>query len=626
MKEQLLESKLRMPRIVCHTIARKKLLRRIHEMPEQVIVLHAGMGYGKTTVMADYFQTYQIPCGWYRLGQTDNDFNQFLYYFETLLQRQVSRFCIHEKWKDWTQDMMELAVNQVLEQLETWEGSLNIVLDDMQFIQNPMILEFLSLFIRFMGDKIRIFFLIKGKFPGFLTRFVIQGIAVVLEAEDLKITYAEMEAYAEEGGFEETEGADAKQIVKDTEGWAAAVKYVLIHQSKVDWSGKGVAGFLGASDFSNYLFYEILNSLSDAQQIFMTESAVLTKIVPEACDYILETKTAGEFLDFFVNRQLLTECIGQEKYRYHPILQNFLCRQVKERRKQEIYKRAAQYFCMLGEREQVGHYHELLEQKESVRVKAVSRKPQTEKIIQLTCFGGIRIHFGDEKNIVHWRTKKTKEMFAYLWEQEDKPVSKEKVMDALWQEGSGQRLESLYHTTLSYLKRTFSIVGITDLIQMDNKRYTMNRQCFHSDTQGLIQLYETWKNGMEEMDVEQEFKELNQIYQGEYMEDLEESWVIASREYYQGIYLKCCELLVNQAVCIQKYEMAVRVLERALKIDPYSDRLNGMFLKNLCAMGEFQAAKQGYERYRQLLRDELNIGIGTQVQEIYRNSIVRCTG
>ena len=46
-------------------------------------------------------------------------------------------------------------------------------------------------------------------------------------------------------------------------------------------------------------------------------------------------------------------------------------------------------------------------------------------------------------------------------------------MDVLWQEGNEQRREALFHTTLSYLKRTFSIIGVSDLIRMDNKRYTM---------------------------------------------------------------------------------------------------------------------------------------------------------
>ncbi len=126
--------------------------------------------------------------------------------------------------------------------------------------------------------------------------------------------------------------------------------------------------------------------------------------------------------------------------------------------------------------------------------------------------------------------------------------------------------------------------------------------------------------------MEKEFRELSRLYRGEYMEDLDGSWVLSGREYYQGIYLQSCELLANQAARLQKYELGIRILDRALKLDPYSDQLNSLLLKNLCAMGEFQTARQQYERYDRLLKEELNIGIGRQVQEIYQNAIIRRTG
>ncbi|MDE7299014.1 MAG: hypothetical protein K2N94_09345 [Lachnospiraceae bacterium] len=621
MKEQLLASKLRMPQVVCSAIRRPGLLERIHESPRQVLALHAGAGYGKTAIMADYFQTYRLPCGWYQLGRTDDDMDRFLRYFEALLQRQAGRFRVHKETVIWTRETVELTVVQILEQLESVKEDVNIVLDDFQFIQNPLIFEFLSLFIRYMGDGIRLFFLIRGKFPEFLSCYLLRGMAGVLGTQDLKITEPELKAYLQESR-RKWKKADAEQILSGTEGWAIAVNYVLDHLEEAD--GAGMADLLSGFGLSDYLCYEILNPLSTKQRIFMAESAALARLTPEACDHILETEDSGAILDSFADRQLLTERAGTEEYRYHPMLQRVLCRQLREGRKQEIWKRAAQYFGALQEKQQAVHYYGMLEPKQHAGAGTAVGEKESDGPLQLSCFGELRIHIGDEKNIVHWRTRKTKEMFAYLWEQE-RPAGKEKIMDALWQEGNEQGREALFHTTLSYLKRAFSAIGISDLIRTDNKRYTMNRQHFHSDTQSLKQLYERWK-GAKELDVEREFRELNRLYRGEYMEELDGSWALSGREYYQGIYLQCCELLANQAAGLQKYDQGIRVLERALKLDPYSDQLNGMLLENLCAMGEFQAARQQYERYNRLLREELNIGIGRQVQEIYQNTIVRRTG
>lgn len=617
MKEQLLASKLRMPNITCNEINRPELLDRIYRMQSQVIILHAGPGYGKSSLMTEYFRSYELSWGWYQLGQTDDEINRFLYYFEALLQRQVSRFRPHQEVPDWSEAGIEQVVHQILEQLESWEGSLNIVLDDFQYIQNPLIFEFLTVFIRYMGERIRIFLLIKGRFPGFLTRFVFQGQAEVLEAGDLRITEAELNHYMQEHEREWETERDAGQILERTEGWAVAVNYVLFHERESEGN---------RADLSEYLFYELFRFLSSEQQTFMTESAVLTTITPSFCEMVLEEEKAEEMLEYFVNQQLLTERRGQEEYRYHPILRDFLCRRVEKQRLEVIRNREAGCFPVLTGQQLFPPFHTPGKQEKSDYKNIVKKPPVTRQSFQLTCFGGIQIHFEKEKNLIHWRTRKTKEMFAYFWEQEERAISKEEIMDALWQEGTGQRLESLFHTTLSYLKRAFSEIGIPELIQMDNKRYTMNKHWFHSDNQRLKQMHENWKNSMEAVDVEQGIQELFSIYRGDYMEELDGSWVVASREFYQRLYLQCCELLVNQAGSQQKYDLAVRILEQAVKLDPYSDSLNGMLLKYLCAMGEFQIAKQQYERYNRLLKEELNIGIGRQVREIYQNTIVRRIG
>lgn len=616
MKEQLLASKLRMPHIACNGIKRPELLERIYQMQSQVIILHAGMGYGKTTIMAEYFQTYDLSWVWYQLGQIDDEINRFLYYFEALIQRQVSWFCPHQEVSDWSGAGTELVVHQILEQLEPWEGVLNIVLDDFQYIQNPLIMEFLTIFIRYMGEGIRIFLLLKGRFPGFLSRFVFQGKAEVLGAEDLRITQAELNHYMQAGKRKWETEWDVEQILEWTEGWAVAVNYVLFHEKESERN---------RANLSEYLFYELFRFLSPEQQTFMAESAVLTNITPGVCEMTLEEEKAEDMLEYFVNQQLLTEERGQGEYRYHPILRDFLWNQVEQQRIEEIREREASCFPVLAG-QQMYPCHTLGYPKKPERKEKVKKPRVIQRSFQLSCFGGIQIHLGEEKNLIHWRTRKTKEMFAYFWEQEERAVSKEEIMDALWQEGAGQRMESLFHTTLSYLKRAFSEIGIPDLIQMDNKRYTMNKQWFRSDNQRLKHMYENWKNGMEAVDVEQGVQELLSIYRGDYMEELDGSWVVSSREFYQRLYLQCCELLANQAGSQQRYDQAVRILEQAVKLDPYSDSLNGMLLKYLCAMGEFQIAKQQYERYNRLLKEELNIGIGRQVREIYQNTIVRRIG
>lgn len=626
MKEQVLSSKLCMPRIVCNSIQRERLLGHIHHASEPVVIFHAAMGYGKTTTMAEYVRTYGISYSWYQIDWADNDIQRFLMCFETLFRRKEKRFQFHEEPEEWSRRTVELVAESILEQLELYDEEWNIILDDFQYIEEPLIHYFLRFFIQYMGNRIRIFFLLRGEFPGFLTKFVLQGVAIVVEERDLRITKEELEAYLRESGNEYGVREVANPILESTEGWAVAVNDALTHQGITPGNEERAASYLDMSRLSNYLLYEILNPLALQQQIFMAESALLVLITPEVCNYVFDMSAAKGILDFFASRQLLLQKKSENEYRYHSVLKEFLCERVEKERKREIWRRAAEYYLRLQEYDQAMIYQRLLEDKVTRMKTLKTRDLETRESYELLCFGEIRIGSGDRYSILHWRTRKTKEMFAYFWEQQGRWLTKDEIIDVLWQEGDGQKLEALFHTTISYLKRTFSEIGISNLIQVESKRYRLQEQKFHSDNQKLRQLYENWKLGNQELDIEKDFCLLNQIYQGEYMKDIDGSWVIASRERYQDIYIKCCELLVNRANQMQKQDLAVRILEQTIEWDPYSEHLNGMLLKCLGDMGEFQAAKRQYEKYMQLMQDELNIEIDSKVSEIYRNVVERRIG
>lgn len=622
MKEQVLASRLRMPRMNDNLIGREQILNIIYNSKEPVVILHAGAGYGKTTTMVKYVQTFRLSCEWYQIERADNDIQRFLLSFETLIQSKVKQYRFHEEPEEWSRETVELIAESILEQMEACEVEWNFILDDFQYIQNPLIYFFLRFFIQYMEHQVRIFFLIRGNFPDFLTKFVLQGWAVVVGEKDLEITREELELYVQEGKRASVDREGIERILRYTEGWAVAVNDALMQQREGIEGEEKEKTYFDMSWLSGYLFYEIINPLTVQQQIFMAESAVLIHIVPEACDYILNMKDTRNFLDCFVQQQLLTKKRNQNEYHYHPALSSFLSGRVAEERKRDIWNRAVEYYLEIQDYDQVFHYQNLLNHKVT-KIKKTKKNNTEDKSFALICFGDFLITRDSGSSVLRWRTRKTKEMFVYFWEQQGRYISKEEIIEALWQDGNGQKLEALFHTTLSYLKKIFMEMGMPELIQTENKRYRMQCQNFYSDSQKLQQLYMDWNQDSKEIDVEKGFFLLNQLYQGEYMKDIDGSWILSSRERYRKLYLKCCELLVTKAVSMCKYELAVQILNRAVEWDPYSEYLNGMLLKNLGEMGEYQMAKRQYEKYKQLLREDLDVDIGRQVQEIYQNAILR---
>lgn len=608
MKEQILNAKLCMPEYSGIFIKREKLMERMRIMPGKAMVLHAGSGYGKTSAMMEYVQKYQEPYIWYQLDGMDNSTETFLCYFERAIRKYRKDFHFQREGLEWNPEALEDLAKQVLRHLEEWGGRVNIILDDFQYIQNDLLYDFLGCFIRFSNPNLRLFLLTKGRFPGFLTKLLLQGQISVLDRMDLKVSEEELRDNMEwpllyYGKKSEELSDNMEHVLYYSQGWMVAVMECLRMQNR---NRKPLNSF----HMLNYIQYEIWNPLSGKMQEFMRGSAVLKKMTPEVCNAVFEIDNAEELLEYFVEEQLLTEREETGGYQYHPLLKEFLYKRLGEEERLEIQRREDNFYNDKQKRE----------------TKRIISFSEMEKICSLSCFGSLCVYDEEKGKVLHWRTRKAREMFGYFWEHRNRPLTKEEVIEALWQDADGQRIESLFHTTLSYLKRSFNEFGIPNLIHMDNKKYIMDFNRFHSDTEVLENIYNKWKDGIFTKELEAEFQRLNQVYTGEYMEEIDSFWTIAKREYYRKLYLNCCKLLAQQVRALGQYDLSVRILECAIEQDPYSEELNGMLLEDLGTLGEFRLAKQCYENYTRILKEDLDINIGRQIQESYQVNILRRSG
>ena len=58
-----------------------------------------------------------------------------------------------------------------------------------------------------------------------------------------------------------------------------------------------------------------------------------------------------------------------------------------------------------------------------------------------------------------WRTKKARELFAYLFHLQGSSVSREALIDLLWPESGMKSAIALFHTTLYSIRQAFTQEG-----------------------------------------------------------------------------------------------------------------------------------------------------------------------
>jgi two-component SAPR family response regulator len=190
--------------------------------------------------------------------------------------------------------------------------------------------------------------------------------------------------------------------------------------------------------------------------------------------------------------------------------------------------------------------------------------------------------------LITWRTKKAKELFAYLWHHGGSPVYRYKFIDQLWPDTPPERAQALFHTTLYNLRSALKAAGHPDMVAFGDERYWMRTTHVASD---LASLEAVMKREGGPGDAEK----LLELYRGDYLETEHYDWAASRKADIRGAFLSCLEQWAEQASGLEKE----RLLRKLIELDPYREHYYDRLLRHLIDRGDL-AAVDKVERLKQL--------------------------
>lgn len=147
-------------------------------------------------------------------------------------------------------------------------------------------------------------------------------------------------------------------------------------------------------------------------------------------------------------------------------------------------------------------------------------------------FGGFAVFpFHDRNTPIKTRSKKERELFAFLLDAGERGATKEQLCESLWSESESQNVKGLIGVILAQLKKDLAPLGIDGLIQCRNKRYRVCRDEISCD-------FEFFERAAEKkIPIEAGMSTtLVSLYGGEYLADFEALWATARRIKYHKLY------------------------------------------------------------------------------------------
>ncbi|OBR66272.1 hypothetical protein A7K91_22810 [Paenibacillus oryzae] len=170
------------------------------------------------------------------------------------------------------------------------------------------------------------------------------------------------------------------------------------------------------------------------------------------------------------------------------------------------------------------------------------KTPEVKGKLQLKVLGSLELYDKNGK-LMTWRTKKTKELFAYLWLHNGKPVHRYHLMDELWPNIDSEKAQALFHTTLYSLRNILKSEGFFGKVEFGDERYWMNTDWISSDFERLEELLDRAGDHAGEQQIE----EMLALYRGDLLEMEYYQWADAKRQELRFKYIHFLEKRLMEA-------------------------------------------------------------------------------
>lgn len=349
---------LTVPKAAPGEMLRKQLTDRIEASAGRIVFVHAGAGYGKTTLLAQLTRNETHPVWLSLTGESD------ILAFADALCRAIRHafpqygFQPSEFLPFWgKENFISILANAMIGSMEQMSDRVVLVLDDLHTLRGHEIRDFLACFLRFSPAHMR---LLLGSREALWPEFVplsLRGNVLELGQDDLAFTRREAA---------EVLGVDDEDIYRVTEGWPLAVgSFRLLLESGVSPADVPQQG---SGALSSYLFYECIGRLPAETVNFLKRSSCFDSLDAAMLDSVLGIKHSALILNSLTMRNLFTVKTGEGLFRYHALFKKSLLDMLEPEEITELRKGAARYYFDRRDFFLAAHYaielndRELLEQ------------------------------------------------------------------------------------------------------------------------------------------------------------------------------------------------------------------------------------------------------------------------
>ncbi|WP_168735428.1 response regulator [Cohnella fermenti] len=230
-------------------------------------------------------------------------------------------------------------------------------------------------------------------------------------------------------------------------------------------------------------------------------------------------------------------------------------------------------------------------------------------------FGGFRIQ-GPNGSPVHWRTAKTKELFAFLVLRGGSFVSKWDILDSLWPDSDEERAHTNLYTTVYKLRKALREASADIAIEQSMENYGIRM-----GDSVWVDAEELKKLALSASPLDNEAADRHRAvlhsYEGELLAGWDSLWCVSEQEKFAQRFRSLSLRLAVFELERGRLDDAEPVARKLLEQMPLDEEANGMLLTIYARKKDRVSFLRHYERMSKLFESELGLSPQPSIRKLY---------
>ncbi len=313
--------------ILHHYVPRTALLKKISENSGKLVTaVLAPPGYGKTTLVSNYVESFQGSTIWYGVDENDEDLASFFHYFSQAIKAETPK---RRKPIPTYSAIDGMSINAFSRRFfssvyQRLEQPFVVVFDDFHECSSQKWADVIKLAIDELPVTGRIVLIGRQNLPPELARLSLNQNIHLLCGESLRLNNNELNELALTYNIKQLSNEQVNKIQHMMEGWVAGLSLLF---SLMKFNGHNEVLLLNASEsLSAYFSNEVLRGLDIDARDLLLHTCFLPDVSIKNAIKLTGNPAAGEILqslyhkNYFIYRMSDSENV----YRYHPMFKSFL--------------------------------------------------------------------------------------------------------------------------------------------------------------------------------------------------------------------------------------------------------------------------------------------------------------